>query len=342
MTHSASSEWIRSLLEVAKARGLDSPAWLAARGYEPDCLAAERVPFSLDEQLFLEMQEREPSFGMAAVALVRPGSLARVSYSMQSSATLREAFDKLAGVARLYNEGYRLVKTAGDRTQELAVVRTAPGDVIVESRAQFMLARLTHYARNMVRASVREIFPVEVNFRSRAAANADELRRYFGDCINYSQPRDSIVFRDADLEQTLPSSDPNLAKILDDAIGKQMASLRQETMIERLHTEIAIELSFGVPQAGDVAARLGLSTRTMNRQLADGGTSFTDMLQGIRFARAQAWLDAGESATAVAALTFYSEAAAFFRAYRRHFGRSPGPSGSAPDAADTPPDGPEG
>lgn len=327
MTHSASSEWIRSLLEVAKARGLDEQAWFSARGYAPDLLAAERVPFAIDEQLFAEMQGREASFGLTAASLVRPGSLARVDYSMQSSGTLREAFDKLVNVARLYNEGYRLIKKSGDRTVELAVVRVAPGDVIVESRAQFMLARLISYARNLVRTTVREIYPVAVHFRSGPPDNGDELRRTFGDCIAYSQPRDSIVFRDADLDQTLPSSDPNLAKILDDAIGRQMASLRQESMIERLHHEIAIDLSFGVPQAGDVSGRLGLSTRTMNRQLADGGTSFTDMLQGIRFARAQAWLDAGESATAVADLTFYSEVAAFFRAYRRHFGRSPGPSG---------------
>jgi AraC-like DNA-binding protein len=329
MTHSASSEWIRSLLEVARERGLDSAAWLQSLGYDPDCLSADRVPFSIEEQLFLEMQQRDPSFGMSAVQALRPGSLARVSYSMQASATLRAGLAKVIAVSRLFNDAYRFVETSGDKTLEIAMVRIAPGDVIVESSSQFTLARMMFFARNVLRSAPRELSPVEVNFRNRPSPNADELRRFFGDCVRFSQPRNSIVFRDADLDLPLPTSDPNLAKILDDAIARQLTSLRQETVIERLYNEIAVDLSFGVPQAGDVAARLGLSTRTMNRQLADAGTSFTDMLQEIRFARAQAWLDAGESATAVAALTFYSEVAAFFRAYRRHFGRSPGPS-SAP------------
>jgi AraC-like DNA-binding protein len=328
MTHSASSEWIRSLLEVARERGLDPAVWLPSLGYAADCLSAERVPFAIEDQLFLEMQQRDPAFGMAAVQALRPGSLARVSYSMQASANLRAALAKVISISRLFNEAYRFVETSGDRTLEISVVRVAPGDQIVESRAQFLLARMVFFARNVQRTSPRELSPVEVNFRSRPTANADELRRFFGDCVRFSQPRDSVVFRDPDLDLPLPTSDPNLARILDEAIGRQMASLRQESVIEKLYGEIAVELSFGVPQAGDVAARLGLSTRTMNRQLADAGTSFTDMLQEIRFARAQAWLDAGESATSVAALTFYSEVAAFFRAYRRHFGRSPGPSSS--------------
>lgn len=336
MIHSASSEWIRALLQAAQSHGLEPQSWLRSRGHDPDCLGAARVNFVLEEQLFLDMQERHPSFSLDAIGQIQPGSLARVSYSMQASSTLRQSLDKVIAAGRMFNDGYRFVKTAADRGLELAVVRIAPGDQIVEGRAQFSLGRLAHFARQLVRAaSPRELQLDTVCFRNPPSRNADELRRLFGDCVYFSQPRDSITFRDQDLDAPNPSADPNLARILDEAIGKQLSSLRQETLVERIYGEIAIELSFGVPQAGDVATRVGMSTRTMNRQLSDAGTSFSDMLQEIRFARAQSWLDAGESATSTAALVFYSEVAAFFRGYRRHFGRSPSASAMSgiPDLA---------
>jgi AraC-like DNA-binding protein len=334
MIHSASSEWIRVLLQVAQQKyGVEPAEWLRSRGHDPDLLSADRVSFELEDQLFLDMQKRDPSFGLVTVALLQPGTLARVSYSMQASASLRESLDKLINVARMFNDGYRFVKTPCEGGLEISVVRTAPGDVIVESRAQFLMARITFFARTILRANgPRELSPLFVGFRNPPSPNLEELRRFFGDCLRFSQPRDSVAFRDQDLDLQNPAADANLARILDEAISKQLASLRQETLAERIHNEIAIELSFGVPQAGDVATRVGMSTRTMNRQLADAGTSFSDMLQEIRFARAQSWLDAGESATSTASLVFYSEVAAFFRGYRRHFGRSPSATAGASSA----------
>ncbi len=327
MIHSASSEWIRTLLQAAQHHGLEPESWLRSRGLEPDALLADRVGFALEDQLFLDMQERVPSFGLEAISQIQLGSLARISYSVQASSSLRQGLDKLVASSRMFNDSYRWVKTAGERCLELAFVRVAPGDQIVESRAQFLLGQLAHFARTLARATgPRELQLVAVGFRNPPSSNADELRRHFGDCVEFSQPRDSISFREQDLDAPNPSADPNLARILDEAIAKQLSALRQESPVERIHGEIAIELSFGVPQAGDVAARVGMSTRTMNRQLSDAGTSFSDMLQEIRFARAQSWLDAGESATTTAALVFYSEVAAFFRGYRRHFGRSPSAS----------------
>lgn len=332
MIHSAASEWIRTLLQVAQQKyGIEPADWLRSRGHDPGCLAAERVSFELEDQLFLDMQARDPSFGLVAVALLQPGSLARVSYAMHASASLRQSIDKLIGVSRMFNEGYRFVKQPCEGGLEIAVVRTAPGDVIVESRAQFLLARITLFARSLLRANgPRELAPVFVNFRNPPTSNADELRRFFGEQVRFSQPRESVAFRDQDLDAPNPSADGNLARILDEAIEKQMSVLRQETLVERIHSEIAIEMTLvGVPQAADVAARVGMSTRTMNRQLADAGTSFSDLLQNIRFARAQAWLDAGESATSTASLVYYSEVAPFFRGYSRHFGRNPSTSAAA-------------
>jgi AraC-like DNA-binding protein len=332
MSLSVSSEWMRVLLGVAEQHGLDSAAWLRGRGYPPDCLSAERVPFELEDAIFLDMGERFPSFGLTMIPALRPGPLARVSYAMQASRTLRVALDKIILVSRMFNEGYRTVKSEAEEGLEITTVRIAPGDLIVPCRAQFLLGRMTFFARNILRSiGQREVSPAVVRFRSRPVPNAEELRRFFGDCIQFSQPRDSVTFRRQDVDQPNPLADPNLEKILDEAISRQLAELPSEGVVERIHNEVAVAMAFGVPQAGEIAARVGMSTRTMNRQLAESNTSFSDLLQSIRFARAQSWLDAGESATAVTALVFYSEVAAFFRGYRRHFGRNP--SASAAEAS---------
>ena len=73
-----------------------------------------------------------------------------------------------------------------------------------------------------------------------------------------------------------------------------------------------------------MATDLGMSERTLTRQLAAAGTSFNDMLDGLRHQLALKYLTASDlHLSQVAFLLGYANQSAFNAAFRRWSGKSP-------------------
>ena len=88
---------------------------------------------------------------------------------------------------------------------------------------------------------------------------------------------------------------------------------------------VAAMLEEGMPTAERLAAAAGLSLRSLQRRLAEEGTSFTTLLEGVRREAALNRISDGRavrSATVSASLG-YSRQSALTRAVRRWTGRPP-------------------
>ena len=74
----------------------------------------------------------------------------------------------------------------------------------------------------------------------------------------------------------------------------------------------------------NVAIRLGISSRTLHRKLAEKNMRFSTLLQEVRYQLAKQYLDEGElSISAVAHTLGYSEQSAFTRAFKNWSGMTP-------------------
>lgn len=84
------------------------------------------------------------------------------------------------------------------------------------------------------------------------------------------------------------------------------------------------QLADGIPTINQVAKRLGLSLRTLQRQLATENTSYTTIWDGFRRETALRLLDDKRlTIYDVSALVGFSEPRAFRRAFKRWTGLSP-------------------
>lgn len=324
-SYTSSVRWLRFLLE-AMGSELDVPAWLAERGYSMAVLEQPRGPFALELEIFRDLPGRFPDFVARTATHLTSEHLTKFRFALTSCATLGDMLDALIALSPALSGGGRLVRTVLGDLVEVAMIRTAPGDEILPAQAELAILRLADLCSAATVADLRGrgVEPVELWFRhGEQAASAPILAR-FGSIVRFQRLRNAIRFRAADLARPLVHAEPKLAQILRDSIAAELETVPALSLSERLHEALAIELSFGVPSADQVAHRFGLSQRTMIRQLAGAGTSFTKMLQTIRLERAEAWLRAGVSIGQVTELVFYAEVPAFWRAYRRHFGRNPG------------------
>ena len=88
--------------------------------------------------------------------------------------------------------------------------------------------------------------------------------------------------------------------------------------------DLVLSLSQGVPGVTDVASQLGMSGRTLQRQLADRGATFQKLVDQARRELAERLLaDTSYPLAEVAFLTGFSEQSAFNRAFKRWAGQTP-------------------
>lgn len=96
------------------------------------------------------------------------------------------------------------------------------------------------------------------------------------------------------------------------------------TLADRVRQAIGASLARGEPRLEAIARDLAMSGRTLQRRLTDAGTRFADLVDAARRERAMLLLeDATLSCTEIAFLLGYTEAAPFFRAFKRWTGMPP-------------------
>ena len=84
-------------------------------------------------------------------------------------------------------------------------------------------------------------------------------------------------------------------------------------------------LQFGQPSIGEVASRLGLHPRTLERRLEQENTRFEILKDGVRLAMSRELLAFTDlTSSDIAATVGYATPSAFLRAFRRWTGQAPG------------------
>lgn len=153
----------------------------------------------------------------------------------------------------------------------------------------------------------------------------DTAERVFGSNIEYLAKRNAVHVDAETLAQPVPRAEPQLRMLLE-RVGKQMMaemppqgdiSVQTRTAVEKLMSERRLALDA-------VASYLGYTPRTLQARLAQSGTTFEELLNSARKARAEQLLSASEmSMTEIAQELGFSELSAFTRAAQRWFGRTP-------------------
>lgn len=133
-----------------------------------------------------------------------------------------------------------------------------------------------------------------------------------------------IQFDDASLEARWHAADPSLLRLL---LGRADAQLqaqgRSDALVDQVLAAVASE-GYGQARCETVARSLELSTRTLQRRLAQCDTNFRRLVDAARMGEAvQLLADRRVPLSMLAERLGYAEPSAFSHAVHSHFGRSP-------------------
>jgi AraC-like DNA-binding protein len=103
-----------------------------------------------------------------------------------------------------------------------------------------------------------------------------------------------------------------------------VGQLRPAALRASFENEIAPLLPHGKAQASEIAHKLGMSQRTLARRLAAERSSFTVILDEMKYDLAKHYLmEADLPITTIAWLLGYQEVSAFTHAFKRWTGKTP-------------------
>jgi AraC-like DNA-binding protein len=282
-----------------------------------------RVPRSAIVRLWRAVGARVPdsTLGLRYGAEVRLRELGLVGYTMASSRTVGAALTRLTRYDRIVSETLAVTLDPRDDATWVRV------DVEPELRA-FRLA--ADFRLAVLLAGCREIAatpfaPLAVQLPYRRPADVHEYERFFRAPLEFGALGTAFLLRNEDLACPVRSSDETLTGYLDRLAEQTLSALGgQDTLRDRVRAVLFTELSEGVPSLERIGRSLGMSGRTLQRELRQEGTTFAAVLAALRRDMARPLLRDGQLAVAeVGFLLGYQDPRAFQRAFRRWSGQSP-------------------
>lgn len=182
--------------------------------------------------------------------------------------------------------------------------------------AEAVLAVHARAFRQFLGASWR---PGKVLLAHRPASKAGDYSRAFGAEVVFEAGQNAITFTSEDL-QWRSSGHASVVRERLEQIGK----LDQANVVDRALAIIRAYLPLGEANLVSVATALSMTPRTLQRNLATAGTSYSRLLAEIRSALARNYLaSSGIPVSEIAGQLGFADSTAFSRFVREAFGSSP-------------------
>ena len=311
-------------VELARSLGLDPVRLTASVGLDvADLAAPEKWIPAADVARLLELsadRSGHEDFGLLLAGRRRLSTLGPLSVVLRQEPDLRSALTLLNGYERSYNEALhlRLEEGSGLATIRLWLEFAEP----VPARQSLDLA--TAALHGIIRELLgRRWEPLSVCFSHPAPADLGTYHHTFGARLQFGHPFSGLMFFADQLDAPNTMSDP-LLRPYSQQLLQSIPAPRGATVTERVTELVELLLPLGRCSTLQVARNLGVTQRTLHRQLAEQQEGFTGIVDARRAALAERYLDGDRyTVTDVSQLLGFTAPSAFSRWFRTRFGVSP-------------------
>lgn len=319
------SSWARLVWEELQQRELDAHAIFIEAGLDPARLQDPnaRFPAARMSRLWQLAEEKsgDPAIGVAIGMRWNPTTFHALGYAWLASATLAQAFHRLARYGRLINDASEFTLTTTGTNYLITGTVRDPGFVLSPLAIQAATVAIVKMCR-MVHGE--SFSPVEVQFPFAPTAATLALETNLRAPLQFGCDRAAMLIDRQDMERPLATSNPELSRSNDEILMKYLSRLDQQQLAQQVRRRIVEALPSGRIKEEDIAADLHLSSRTLQRRLLEEGVNFGELLQGTRRELAQNYIDDSQlSVSEIAYLLGFSDQGNFTRAFKRWFGATP-------------------
>lgn len=314
---------LSGIRELADAVGRDADAALRMVGLSPAVFSTpdETIPFDRLNELF-EYCARHwnvPDLGLRLAPYQKIDVLGPISLVTKMEKDLRAAMEAI--MQNLFIQSDMI--SAGIIEEGDVAELYVEAEEIPSGTQQYVQLALA-VARNVLEDAGKE--PVElfeVSFRHDQSGLKPLAEHYFGCPVRFSAERNAIFFDRSRLDKKLESSDPAYHAI----ISRYLATARSEAdskFSDAVRHEIGRQMELGNCTLENVARRMRMEPRSLQRRLRDENLPFRDLVDEWRKTRAtQLLCQTRMPLSEISLVLGYSDQSIFSRAFQRWHGMRP-------------------
>jgi AraC-like DNA-binding protein len=307
------SAGLTGYIELARAIGVDPYRLASSVDLPAACLTNPDLKIPADaigrlleatarrsgaEDIGLRLAERRTLSNLGIVGLV-----------VREQPTLRAAIKTLIHYIWLQNEAVSCRLETGS---EITIMRISLVSARRASRQAFELV-VGVFIRTLRALLQNSWRPEAVMFEHGAPASVATHRRVLGVTPIFNFDFTGVAMLTSELDAPVAAADADMARYMQHYIDRFGGSRRMDP-VSAVRELLTALLPTGNCSVEHVAAHMGISRRTLHRQLARHGATFTELLNDVRRRIAQAHLSAADrSLTEIAELLGYSSLSAFSR-----------------------------
>ncbi|RRS06254.1 AraC family transcriptional regulator [Aquabacterium soli] len=336
------STWVQAVKRAVEGKGVDAQALMLEAGMDLSLLKDPLARYPVHQTMVFWQRAieatGEPLLGLDVARQITPMTFHALGYAGLASQNLADLFTRLSRYFRVVSDAGEL---SFERVGRAGCLRVS-GDarVLAEADAQAAWGPVDAFMSVILRACGALYGPdfqlLELRLQRPRPQDHQRYERVLRVVPIYGSQDNALWLDESVLMRPLAYANEELARINEEAVGRYLSQWRQgqaDDLPLRMREWFGARLPQGEPRQEDAAAHLGLSTRSLQRRLAEQGTSYRDVLQQARHALALAHLRAGVySVSEIAYLLGFAELSAFTRAFRRWTGVTPSAWRDSPDA----------
>lgn len=329
LVHTTIATWLLAIQRALQAYGIEAEPLMREAGIDP-LLARDpeqRVAVVNMWKLWQLCVERtgNDAFGLRVAANFYPTHLNAMIFTLQASATLREALQRMERYVRVVTTIAEIAVVEGPQGVSLIVGSDSIASVQrPDSPLDAFMGVLFRTFRELLGECASEGL-LEVRLRRAVPQQISEFEQFFSLPLHFGAQANVLLMDASLLDKPLPAANSMIAGMNEQLLREYLGRMRNEQVSLQVRREIIALLgseSLGLEQ---IAERLNMSGRNLHRKLAEENTSFKQLQDEIRHDLALRYLSTpAMSLNEVAFSLGFIDQSSFNRAFKRWTGASPG------------------
>jgi len=282
------------------------------------------IPLSTYVQLFeaAAAQTREANIGLQLGMQIRPADLGPIGVLYSLSPTIRNAYERISRDVMALQGGTQstLFEVGSDYIWTYRVID--PEIWPRRQDAEYTIATMCQLTRSCFNSNWR---PVEIHFEHDQPSDNTLAQRSLRAPVVYNESANRIIFERTQANKIHRQEDRGLSLILKRHIGDLLGETRgQDNVADQVRKRVAAYIGQRALTVDTLASELRMSPRSLQRKLAEEGTSLREILKAHRMELARLALTQDKLDLAALAVTLgYADGTVLWRAFRGWTGSDP-------------------
>ncbi|KGJ86575.1 AraC family transcriptional regulator [Colwellia psychrerythraea] len=322
--HHVRAAFLKSCLEVVEELGVNTSLLLDNAGLSKDMLLEPEsfVPLDTAVQVMeaAALEAKCEHIGLLIGSRVGLKSLGILGVMVHSASSFHEGLKDTIKYLSLNVTGLKRTLTINEGIAVLSSNYDSSKIGLSRQARQLTVSLMWAVLTNL---TIEPWRPISISFTFSEPKDRVFYRKLFKTHIYFNAEYDGIAFHEADLKMKLATGDKQLHQIISNQVIKPEYT-SAPNFIDEVKNYIAKNLELGITAQSEVLKYFPMELRTFQNRFKKHGTSYQEVLDEIRFKKAELYLaDSSLKLYQIADLLGYKSGGAFSLAFNNRYKMTP-------------------